>query len=100
MLKSIDEIVAANVSAGGFWFSEETMRFFDSKVYEHVTPVEDGAYFVTSEQAPRSGDYFPARLFSVRRAYDNGKIVTVGGFQAYSTLSDALVAVTQLVEGE
>ena len=64
------------------------MRFFDTQLaLGSVLPLADGALFLTSEQPP-----FGPRAYSVRRAYDNGRIETVGDFCSYETRQAAEVA--------
>lgn len=86
-LFSIDAIKKANAEAGSFYFSPDTMRFFRSRVMSDVFPLEDGALFVTSER--REGDI---RRYTIRRAWDDGDIATLDGFQAYTSRNGALKA--------
>lgn len=86
-LFSIDAIKKANAEAGSFYFSPDTMRFFKSRVMSDVFPLEDGALFVTSER--REGD---VRRYTIRRAWDDGDITTLDGFQAYTSRNGALKA--------
>lgn len=86
-LYSIDAIKKANAEAGSFYFSPDTMRFFKSRVMQDVFPLEDGALFVTSER--REGD---VRRYTIRRAWDDGDITTLDGFQSYTSRNGALKA--------
>lgn len=86
-LFSIDAIKKANQEAGYFYFSPDTMRFFKSRVMQDVFPLEDGALFVTSER--REGD---VRRYTIRRAWDDGDITTLDGFQSYTSRNGALKA--------
>ena len=86
-LFSIDAIKKANAEAGSFYFSPDTMRFFKSRVMSDVFPLEDGALFVTSER--REGD---VRRYTIRRAWDDGDITTLDGFQSYTSRNGALKA--------
>ena len=98
MYTTVDEMRAANRAAGQFWFEPSTLAFFDSNILEPFYPVASGVYFVTSEQAPESGtrgraDYYrPAAMFSVRFIDASGEVETVGEFQEYGLLSDAITA--------
>ena len=96
MLNTIEEIKQANRYAGQHWFDADTMRFFRSRVSDKVYPVKDGAYFVSSE---RFTDNSP-RLHSVRRAYDDGRVETVGEFQGYATGQQAHDAAQLLQIGQ
>lgn len=87
--RHIDEIREANEAKGGNWFSRDTMRFFKSRVLEGVY---GGRYFVTSERY--SMDH--PRLYTVRRADDDGSIATVGGFQRWRTAALARAAAKRI----
>lgn len=73
----------------GYWFSKDTMRFFQSRISETVYYGKDLIFFVSSE---RQG-YDHPRLYTVR-AYDpkTDSIDTVGEFQAYKSRSGAAYA--------
>jgi hypothetical protein len=68
------------------WFSESTMRFFDTRVETQGRPIA-GYYFVTSDKAPGS-----ERRYTVRKANDDGTIETVGDFQQHDTYAEARTA--------
>jgi len=86
-LFSIQAIKDANAKIGQHYFSPDTMRFFKSRVMQDVFPLEDGALFVTSER--REGD---VRRYTIRRAWDDGDITTLDGFQSYTSRNGALKA--------
>jgi hypothetical protein len=93
VLNSLDEIKAANRVGNGdqHWFSPDTMKWFHSRVSEKVWPVNDGAYFVTSERpspSPIDGHHEPRR-YTVRFCSDAGDIDTVGDFRAHDTMREA-----------
>jgi hypothetical protein len=80
-LWDIDEIKAANRRAGQFFFSPDTMRFWNSRVLPDVYQGPGGVYFITSERF----DAKAPRLYTVRRFYpETGSIKTVGGFYGMS----------------
>jgi hypothetical protein len=73
MFRSIDGIRAANKSAGLFWFSPNTMRFFNTRI---CGPLHGGRFFVTSDRiSPRDG----IRRYTVRVAHRDGSVSTVPG---------------------
>ncbi len=79
MLNSMDEIIAAaNGGESPYWFSEESMAWFNTLLCSKVYPVADGAYFVTGE---RSGS--EPRKWTVRFCSDDGSIENIGTFQQY-----------------
>lgn len=93
---SMAAIRKANADAGHHWFEPDTMRFFRTRV--HGGPY-GGRYFVTSEQA----DDESPRMFSVRAAFDDGGIGTVGMFQQYATREAAEAearAFASMLEGD
>lgn len=88
MIKNIQQIIDGNTAAGQFYFSEDTMRWFNSKVYDDVFPVPDGALFITSEKQPGN-----PRLYTVRKYHaEDGDISTVGEFMGYLTQRTAASA--------
>lgn len=91
MLKNMNEIKAAAAKGSPYWFSANSMAFFDTQLYpSSAEPTNSGALFITSEQPP----YGP-RAYSVRRAYDSGEIETVGAFCGYATFIAAEAAMKE-----
>ena len=88
--QNIRQIEYANTSAGHYFFSPSTMRFFRSKIASRN--VINGRYFITSEQFDASSP----RLYTIRRANDDGTIDTVGDFQQYETAKAAKAAARKL----
>jgi hypothetical protein len=82
MFATVDEIKVANLRRGHYWFSSSTMHFFRSRVESGVIA---GRYFVTSEQF----DDRAPRLYTIRKANDDGTIDTFGEFQQFGTLEEA-----------
>lgn len=79
------EFKRLNASVGGYWFEPGTMRFFRSRV---EGPMLAGGYFVSSEQF----DDCAPRLYTIRRAFSDGSVETIGGFQAYASRRAAVMA--------
>lgn len=79
--RGIQHIKDANSRAEQFWFSPDSLRFFNSRVYPTVY---HGHYFITSESPDRA--VWDSPRYTVRFARDNGHIATVGEFMAYKTL--------------
>lgn len=90
MFATIGEIRAANKAAGQFFFSPDTMRFFDSRV---ESAVYGGRYFITSEQGPHG-----RRRYTIRHASPNGHIRTVGGFGAWESSASAQRDIARLLK--
>jgi len=87
---TIEQIKAANNAAGHHWFKPDTMRFFRSRVSGPVI----GNMFVSSEDDRLGG----GRLYTIRRANDDGSIDTVGEFQQYGSKAAALRAIRRMVK--
>lgn len=66
---------------GFYFFSQDTMRFFKSRIHSDVY---GGCVFVTSER-----QYGRRRYFTVRYIDARGNIETVGEFQGFDTRSKA-----------
>ena len=92
---TINDVIRHNKDAGKFFFSPATMAFFNCEIESHLI---DDTYFVTSERFDPDGD----KLFTIREYnYTDGSIGTIGEFQEYDRLEDALLYINQLVmEGE
>ena len=48
-----------------YFFSPDTMRFFNSKVYNHIKEVENGFLFITSEVFGDNPRHYQLRLISL-----------------------------------
>ena len=88
--KTIADVREANAMIKGFWFEPDTMRFFNTRIESKLI---GGKYFITSE---RRDDQFP-RLYSVRMATPDGRIETIGRFQAYGSKDEARAALRALL---
>lgn len=89
-----------NREKGQYFFSPDTMKFFDSRVESELI---GNRFFVTSEQFsgdPALGVPAGERLFSVRE-FDSktGRVKTYGDFQKFKTRAEALNKAKELVGG-
>lgn len=77
----------------GYWFSKDTMKFFQSRIGQNVYYGKDLLFFVSSERQ----NYDTPRLYTVR-AYDpkHDRVQTVGEFQGYKTSGGANGAAERL----
>jgi hypothetical protein len=91
--RTLDDVIDANRRIGNKWFDPSNMRFFNTRL-SHT--LYGGRYFITSEQNNMT-DPPQQRLYSVREALPDGRIKTVGEFQAYATRSQALHAIQRLL---
>lgn len=78
---SVSEMKRANADGGGFFFSADTMRFFDSII---ESPPIAGRLLITSEKGP-SG----IRLYSVVGVADDGDAERMSEFQEFSSKEEA-----------
>lgn len=87
--RTMADVRKANKASGQYWFSPDTMRFFNSVV---ETGLYGGRFFVTSERRELS----MPKLYTVREALPDGDIRTIGGFQGFNTLENAIAAAVTL----
>jgi len=97
---SMADVRRLNREKGQYFFSRDTMKFFNSKVESDLI---GDKYFVTSEQFsgdPALGVPAGDRLFSVRE-FDSktGRVKTYGDFQKFKTRAEALQKAKELVGG-
>ena len=81
--KDIDHIKRVNARTGHYFFSPDTMYFFNSTVYDQVY---GGRFFVTRVRVGGSfcSSYRPSESdfgYKVRQARKNGSILAVGPFE-------------------
>lgn len=88
---TIDDVKSANARAGFYFFSPDTLAFFESKI---LGTLYGHGVFVTSE---RNFDG-TARLYTVRVALPDGSIETVDEFQGFATAQSAKVAARRVGE--
>lgn len=91
---TIGDIKRFNAKAGQYWFSEDTLRFFKSKVPSDYSYLVKNKYFITSEKSP-----WDNRKYSIREWKGKTKSVdTVGEFGAYKTKTQAERELNKLVK--
>ena len=95
--ETIRQIRGANRAAGDRWFDPDTCAAFGTRVHQAVY---GGRYFVTSERDPYGTAWDGKRRYTVRRAFDNARIVTVGEFGQYATAREAHEAARKAAEGD
>lgn len=93
---TIPEIRLRNKEAGGHFFDRETIAFFNSRISETTY----GRYFVTSEQFVASDGEREPRRYTIRRFNEDHTIDTVGSFQQYEKLTEALLQARRLAKAE
>ena len=91
-LSTISKIMEANKKAGHYFFSFETMEFFNSTVYEIIKTTKKGAYFITSEFFIHSDGSEEPKTYKVRFCHLSGIIDSVKGeeFNSYEEAKSCL----------
>tara|TARA_R110000868_G_scaffold11921_1_gene57939 strand:- start:676 stop:1020 length:345 start_codon:yes stop_codon:yes gene_type:complete len=95
-LHTLDQIKRAAKAAGSHWFDAAALRYFSSRISNHVYSVPGGALFISSEQYRGYGSPDGPRLYTVRSCSFEGAIDTVGEFQQYETSKAAHAAALKL----
>ena len=88
--KTMRLIKEANHINGFFFFEPGAMRFFDSQIHT-IEPIH-GCLFITSEQF----NYDSPRLYTIRKANQDGSIESVSEFQEFETIEEANAAAEKL----
>lgn len=95
----IDEVKRRAEKGSPYFFSDNTMRFFKSRVSELCWQTGDikkyqtnDIYFITSE---KRDNY--KRLFTVRKSDKSGDHKTIGEFQQYGSLNEARKAIKETI---
>ena len=94
-MNTIEEVKAAHAARGGYFFTPDAMRFFDSRI---LSPVFPGGVFITSERdkgARILGGYVPPawdgeRRYTVRVCTPDGDVLPASDFGQFSTRAAAI----------
>ena len=97
VLQTFKQIETANKQSGQNFFSKEAMRFFGTKIESPVFFTNTVSYFITSEQDPEGKAWFGNRRYTIRIAYQDGNVDTVGNFGQYFDYAEAKLAVLDFV---
>jgi hypothetical protein len=84
---TISDIKDLNARNGGFFFSRDTMRFFQSKLSRKVIAVKTGWLFITSERHREE-----RRGYTIRHCDQAGDVYSISEFQEFSTEKQAIKA--------
>ncbi len=85
--RNLDEVKGRNAARGDYWFSPDTLAFFESRIPNEIIVAGEGAYFVSRETNPSK-----VTMWTVRYADESGRVNTVGEFFAHSTKAEAVKA--------
>ena len=87
LYKDIEEVRLKHVAAGGKFFEKITSDNECTRVESYLVA---GCFFVTSELAPNDER---SRLYSIRKVDVDIQIYTVGEYQQFATINEALEAI-------
>ena len=94
-MRNMREVREANRAAGFHFFAPGTLRFFDSIIGRTLY---GGRYFITSERfRPLWPEEPHARRYTVREAFPDGRVETVGDFQAFPNARQARMEINRLI---
>jgi hypothetical protein len=88
-MRHIDNVIAANRTAGGTFFNSRTVLYFKNKV---LPTMYGGKYFISYDLMDDG-----TKLYSVRQALSSGLIKLVGERHAYVTEAAAKDAIRALL---
>lgn len=97
VLQTFKQIETANRKVGQNFFSKEAMRFFGTKIESQIFFTDTVSYFITSEQDPEGKAWFGNRRYTIRIAYPDGNVDTLGNFGQYFDYDEARLAVLDYV---
>lgn len=86
-INTVADVMYLNNEKGYFFFSPDTLKFFNSQIYGGELLGNNKDLFITSEKQPKSldGSVYP-RKFTIRKVNKSvGDIDTIAGFGAFSS---------------
>jgi len=91
--KTIAELKQTNKNNGMYFFSKDTMKFFNSKIEFKLINKNNKQYFITSERYYKDDP----KLYTVRMVTDEkASIQTVSEFQEFNTIEKARQYIKEL----
>lgn len=88
-MRHIDSVIAMNKAAGGTFFSERTVCYFNNKV---LPTLYENKYFISYDVLENE-----CKRFTVREVLPSGLIKIVGMRHAYATKAEARSAIRTLM---
>ena len=88
---TISELKRLNKENGGHWFDKASMRFFNSEIESKLYA---GKFFITSERMELNDD----KRYTIREVSEGYRINTVGKFQAFGNLDQAILMIKYLLD--
>lgn len=93
---TLNEFKELSAAKGKHWFSPSTMQFFQSEIFADTwtETSETEAVFISSEKGPMPDS---PRRYTLRSAnLETGSVNTIGEFQTYETLDEAIAGLRAL----
>lgn len=87
---SPEALIIRNNTANRFFFSAETMEFFDSMI--HLVAEIAGTDFIITSEQDSHGAWNGERRYTIRVVNETGEVGTVGEFGQFYTLADAITS--------
>jgi len=81
-----------------YWFTADTMRFFNCHISELCWKIKDRIYFISSEKQTENNLKKYDRLYTIRLCLTDGEIKTIGKFQEYKTKNEARHIIKGILE--
>lgn len=89
-IKTVTDVISLNTKKGMFFFSPDTLKFFNSRVLGGELQGKNKDLFITSEKQPSIRGQEFSRRFTIRRVNKtSGDISTAGEFQGFGSQSSA-----------
>ena len=95
MYETIDDVVKKAEETGSYFFSKESMSWFNSRLHHKVY---QGRYFITSERDSSGIAWDGRRRYTLRAVTPEGAMTTVGYFGQYHSLQEAIAAAKEATE--
>ena len=93
---NVAHIVATSRKHNHYYFDETTAKYLQSKYYQHVFHY---CYFVSSEIYPHH-DPAGEELYTIRRADEEGSVVSVGPLGRFKSLNEALANIEEIIKDD
>ena len=81
-----------------YWFTADTMRFFNCHISELCWKIKDKIYFISSEKQTENKLKKYDRLYTIRLCLTDGEIKNIGEFQEYKTKNEARNKIKRILE--
>tara|TARA_R110002020_G_C16182901_1_gene764980 strand:+ start:785 stop:1120 length:336 start_codon:yes stop_codon:yes gene_type:complete len=95
---NVAHIVKTSREHNHYYFAETTAEYLQSRYYQHVFHY---CYFISSEIYPHHAPpSVGEELYTIRRADEEGSVVSVGPLGRFKTLDEALANVEEIIKDD